>query len=346
MIVPTSTCVQSRFKHLAKITILLSLLVAVVLLALGEASPRLTADDKKEASSLPADLAAVPGDAVAFVSIRLADLWNAPYMKESRQEMAEDLKKRRDETGLGPEQIERVTIVFPTARDIYEQLFVISTFKPYDKKKLRLCLGNPDESQVNGRTYYTAPFSVAALYLLNDRVFLFGAPKAFGCFFRERRGANKTALQESLATAAKKHLAVAGINGRRIDKELPDLAADVSPLLAFLLIKPQSITLTWDLDEEDRGDAVLTFDSEDTAKEGERVMHDFVPWLRMESDVYLKNLPGRNRDPLAAPVEKLQILLRDAKIQRKGAAVRASVRKRTDLGSAISPLVESLLRRQ
>src|SRR5262249_15226679 len=57
----------------------------------------------------------VPGDAAAFLSVRVADVWNKQVPEETRELFSEDIDKALQAAcGLQLADLERVTIVLPT----------------------------------------------------------------------------------------------------------------------------------------------------------------------------------------------------------------------------------------
>src|SRR5690242_5623128 len=92
------------------------LALGVALLASGEGGLGWTADEAPRAdarAALPADLKAVPRDALVMVSVRLADLWRDEVGKQIRQkeprEVAGAAKEMEQSLGVTVEQVERLT---------------------------------------------------------------------------------------------------------------------------------------------------------------------------------------------------------------------------------------------
>jgi hypothetical protein len=107
-----------------------------------------------------ADMALVPGDAPAFVSIQVADMWKDPAVKRqvrSSTDSDDPIKELEDNTGLKPEDIERVTIVSPND-DKLDGWSIILTNKNYDKKKILDSLRGNQEITYEGKTYHVGRF--------------------------------------------------------------------------------------------------------------------------------------------------------------------------------------------
>src|SRR5262249_15294171 len=81
------------------------------------------------------DLAYVPEDASAVMSVRVADLWKADKVQELlRLTGAPDLAaKMREETGLEPKDVERITWVAPDGSPQENWWAVILTTKSLDQ---------------------------------------------------------------------------------------------------------------------------------------------------------------------------------------------------------------------
>src|SRR5687767_7186232 len=96
------------------------------------------AAQKKEAAkadSLPADLSRAPAKGMVMFSVRPADLWTSPVGKGVREKMGKEVAAMtaaiKEETGLEPGDIERLTLVLrdPGAR---APLVLLSTVKKAD----------------------------------------------------------------------------------------------------------------------------------------------------------------------------------------------------------------------
>src|SRR5262249_12456890 len=84
----------------------------------------LSAGDKggpKKKIMVPADLAWIPSDAAFFLQLRPTDIWDCEPGKVLREQLPEDVKRlHRDmeqDLGVGPADMESLTLVFPTLRD-------------------------------------------------------------------------------------------------------------------------------------------------------------------------------------------------------------------------------------
>src|SRR5262249_39068255 len=98
------------------------------------------AAQKKEAAKaegLPADLARAPAKGMLMLSVRPADLWTSPLGKGIREKMGKAAAALpaalKEEAGLGPADVERLTLVVrdPGAR---APLLLVSAVEKVDRK--------------------------------------------------------------------------------------------------------------------------------------------------------------------------------------------------------------------
>jgi hypothetical protein len=96
----------------------------------------------------------LPGDAVAFVSIRSADLWKSDTVRKTLASLEKgDFADRMEAaTGLRPEAVERVTAVF-ASDDLGVWWAVAETAGPEGVARLRAKLAVPRDVWASGRRY-------------------------------------------------------------------------------------------------------------------------------------------------------------------------------------------------
>ena len=146
-------------------------------LALGLASTAFAQTGKP--APLPPDVAIVPPDAVAFVHVRVADLWNSDAFKEIRDivmqagtKALEGFDKRFLPT---PSSIERVTafVLPPGEENKQPQLVVvIGTNRAIDKEAfLKSALPNGVEKKLGTQTYLHDAKADISMHFITDRVF-------------------------------------------------------------------------------------------------------------------------------------------------------------------------------
>jgi hypothetical protein len=167
------------------------LLVAGIVLGLGSS---LTAAPVAQA---PAGVRLVPADAAAFLSVRLAEVWKLGswrnvlvrgdfreriglVMDESREEFAQ---RCQEALGVGIEDIERATVVWPSAenphlRDVPPEVrttvIIYTLSRPGLHPKPISGALQQEVRRYRGRTYWTDSDGWTAFYQVDERTFLIG----------------------------------------------------------------------------------------------------------------------------------------------------------------------------
>jgi hypothetical protein len=132
------------------------------------------------------DLILVPTEAQAVVSVRLADLWNSPLVKDQLKQAGVEqmVSKYQDEFGLAPGDIERVTFV---AMDVKTNgqpptgFAIVQTSKTIDKDKILAAIekssaNKPKETTFQGKTYYmVSAGGNGAVYFHADKIAVLGS---------------------------------------------------------------------------------------------------------------------------------------------------------------------------
>jgi hypothetical protein len=194
------------------------LLGAAALLGSGDGRDVAAKDEPAAKAKLPADLALVPGDAFAFATIRVADLWNDPGTKPLRERLSKefpDVYKELEKTaGVPLEQIERLSFVITKTPGPGDQgpvfAILVTTTKPYDKQKLLAALV-PDskEETRKGKAMYV--LGGAAVCPIDATTFLMGATDVVEDVLERAGKVTDSPLAPALTLAAGKHHAVGGI---------------------------------------------------------------------------------------------------------------------------------------
>lgn len=96
----------------------------------------------------PKDLDVVPRDAFGFVTVKVADLWDAPTFRPVREAVDGRVAKLLEEnTGVAPADLDRVTLVWPMFFDGHgadQPVIAVSTRKPFDRAKVLKALRAAD----------------------------------------------------------------------------------------------------------------------------------------------------------------------------------------------------------
>jgi hypothetical protein len=261
-----------------RIWVRLGLVVALgggMTLAALRNGPLLSARDQpagESRSDLPADLNAVPREAVGFGTIRLADWWTSEAAKAVRdrivKEKADAVKELEKSLGAAPADVERLTLVMTDAREEGPPMIAVATLKPFDRARVltTVAQGAREETHKEKSLYVTE--SGRALQFLGDRAYMMGPANALRAL--AERPARDGTLTPALQLAAGKHLLTVGANPavfRDFEGKLPPDAEPFKPLL-----KMRYATAVLDLDDEIRLIGRLVFANADQARDANKAL--------------------------------------------------------------------------
>jgi prepilin-type processing-associated H-X9-DG protein len=298
----------------------------------------------KAQAELPADLARVPADATALMSIHLGAVWNSDWAREVRAKLADDLKDAQGEFerhfGLPLDQVNRLTLVIMDVRGP-EPLAFVSTSKPYDRAKVLAALGpTPKEEKHKDHTFFTGK-NRRAVYPLDGQTLVFGRDNEIVSFL-DAPVVKEGNLSRSLQAAAGKHVLVLGVNVSAVAEvvagELPPQAEMFRPLL-----KARSAVATVDEGEKIRGELHLSFAKEADAQEAQKAATAARALL---DGVLGQGIQQMARDKDSAKVVDLlkqaQAGLKNAAIEQKGSSLQARVEVQIDRATLGMTLVEGV----
>jgi hypothetical protein len=230
--------------------------LALLLLAGGGASAPAPPMERGD----PNDLALVPADAQGFLTIRVADLWKNDLVRRGLKALEDQGVKREQveelwkQTGLGPEDIERLTFVFA---DVQKEVawVVVATSKPYDRKRLLDKLQDARAVRHAGKTYHVGKMAVGgpggdmALYFAGPRVAVYGSEAGMKHFLAGGGKAGKGPLEGALKLARGKHHLVGAMNvPPDAMRELKQAAGGGGPVKGLeVLFELKSATLVADV---------------------------------------------------------------------------------------------------
>jgi hypothetical protein len=315
---------------------LLAVLGGAVALGLLAGGPVRSAGDDEAKGDVPADLRLVPRDALAFLSVRLGDVWN----RESMQGVREAIKKQSPEVrehwlshvGLPPGDIERLTMVILDfdARAQPMPLFFVHTAKPYGRDKvLAAVAANAKEEKRGGHTLYVGDKG-ETVHFIDDNDYVTSSADAVRSLL-ERPAAKEGVLDGALKLAAGKHAVVAGLNPETLEREAADkLPAEAEPFRP--LLKTQTATLTVDLDKGLRGRLRLAFAKEPEAKDATEPVKSGLFLARGPLAQGIKELDkqGREAAPIVELLKNAEAGLKDAKVEQDGRNVEVGVDVKVD----------------
>jgi Protein of unknown function (DUF1559) len=191
-------------------------------------------------------LALVPGDAVGFVSYRLADVWNSEQVRMIPPEVMGQITVLENKVGLKIGDVERVVAVFPSAEDQQSLWVAVETTKDIDQEKLKTALRATEESSLQGVTYFKSPGlqSTSIHFVHNKLLVIAPAREGMEAYVNGKPGQAGSPLFRGLSAAAGKATAVLAFHPpapfmQRLGASLPPALAEFQGLLDF-----QTITMT------------------------------------------------------------------------------------------------------
>jgi hypothetical protein len=196
----------------------------------------------------------VPADAFALASLRVADVWNAPPVRQTVTQLPPgivdldaELGKVEQKTGLRPDDVERATLVVFNPKD--ETAWVVVTTRgPVNREKVTAALaaGAKEASHQSKPYLVNAEGERLALHFADDRTFVF-APEASlkRCLEVAARPAPSGLLADAASRAAsgQEHLVAAiAPPPEDVQKALADAPPDVKPYLPVLEVRSAVLT--------------------------------------------------------------------------------------------------------
>jgi hypothetical protein len=282
------------------------------------------------------DLALIPANAQAFLGIHLAELWKTPAMREALRERrerdpeAEDPAETLDrQTGLRPEQVERLTVV---TIDSGRRLgwAVARTLAAYDRARVLHRLGSSRQVFHQGQSYHLgmgADGRPAAVSFVGTRVLVAGPEEGVRLCLELAGKASKRPLESVISLLASgQHTAVAGVN--------PQASGETMKLQAGLptLENIRLITATLDVNEKVVLEAKAELVSEETAERLSEVLKGYLAKAKLLGLVALVDPEG--------PVAKSLALLRKMKVTQQGNQVK--LKADVEKGSSVAGLLLTL----
>jgi hypothetical protein len=322
-------------------------LVAGLILVDGARSGSRAGGAEPGAAALPPDLDAVPRDAVALASVRVADLWQHEAAKGLREKLAKEapavVQGWQAAVGAPPQDVERLTAVFPDVTAVQHEsapLVYVATAKPYDREKvLAAAAPGAKEEKRKGQALF-AGSNGRGISFLGERAYLVGGADDIRILY-ERGPLKKEGPQAgALRLAAGKHSAVVGVAPQPLVKEvqdkLPPQAEPFKPLL-----ETQAATLVLDLGREVRGEVSLHFPSEKDAQAAEPAAKQGLDLARAGLEQGIKET-AEGGPKLTEVLKQVEAALKDAAVTRQGDRLEAGVTVKVDVSTAGEALVETV----
>jgi prepilin-type processing-associated H-X9-DG protein len=187
---------------------------------------------------LPADLAAVPGSAVGFVHVRVAELWKGEALKDVRALVAKAGPKYLEMLDQrfvpAPSSVERVTLIVSLDQQKSEPgvIVVLTTSAPFDRDKLvKNSLTAAKEHKAGDVTYYVDERLNVAVHVAGERMLVFGPEPALKAYL-SRGDKGNGVFAAVLKEAAGKNPITVAVNAALLP---PDLLALAPPPARSLL---------------------------------------------------------------------------------------------------------------
>jgi hypothetical protein len=232
-------------------------------------------------AELPKDLDAVPRNAVGFVHLRAAALWNSEVNAEIRRCVrfagGDAIGSFDEHFAPAPTTFDRMTLVFLTPQSLMKPfpevdpeavsaLVILRTSKPFDREAVRKHLSER-EKRAGKHSYYFKEDMWSGLTFLDDQTFVIGSEDALLRYLEMKATDDaKGPLAAGLAAAAGNAHITAGINPSALDK---DLTAAIPPPLAPLT-KARSIATTISFGKRLQVDCKADFANADELTAGEK----------------------------------------------------------------------------
>jgi hypothetical protein len=297
--------------------------------------------------TMPADLAFVPGDAVGFIHVRLADVWKSDFSREWRETVLKAgekylaaFDKRFFPT---PSSLDRLTIFLASStkhRPPKAPLTIVATSKAIDKEKfLEFTMpGASEEKTPPEGTILVDAKKKTAVRFLDDKTFVVAPVDALRDFLSRPR-ATKGNLRAALELARSGKSVVMALNPQALpERELRDVPGPFQPLL-----KAKLATLTLSLKKESRVDVHLAYADADQAGEAETAAQEAIKLARtfiakgrkeLEAKVLGRGQPGSLEElPEAAAslfglgmLKRAEEFLDSSPITKEGDSLHVSVK--------------------
>jgi hypothetical protein len=278
----------------------------------------------------------VPGDAEIFVSIRMADAWKVNATKDALASLKQIDPKYADlgssmekETGLKPEDVERITFIAEDADNKDKRWSVVSTLKPYDREKIKSNLTNVTTAKHEGKTYIVGKDkdgAKEAFYFASSRLFVEGSEEGLKRALSVAAGKpTKGPMDEPLKLAKGKAHLVIGYNfpAKKMKKFKDVLVGNLARLKAVGEVQSGTAVVNWG-DQADI-DLTLKFADDAKAKSGREALDNAVKMGKELLKIVFPQIK-QSDDKTRKGVKSLQTALDSVKIDQKGAAVTASGR--------------------
>jgi hypothetical protein len=325
---------------------------AAVLAGVPDGSDVAAKDEPAAKGKLPADIALIPGDAFAFVTVRVADLWNDEGTKALRTDFAKEMpdayKEAIKSVSVPPDQIERLTFVItktPGPNDPGPVVAVlVATKKPYDQKKVLADLvPEGKEAKHAGKTYFVQ--GEAAVYPVNATTFLMGRTDTVDGVMDAAGKGGDTVLAPALALAAGKYQVVGAMRPAALLDTIGNMIPP--PVEAFKpLLEAQAAYGHIQFGKEAKAEAHLIYGGDSETKDAVTAAKGLVALIQSVlpmGQAELDKLPKGKVDTFKKLYKEFGTTLKDVPIEAKGKEVKVTLTLKADVATISKGVFEGLI---
>jgi hypothetical protein len=335
-------------------------LLAGLLVALGLAHAATAGDEPRPPAktALPPELDAVPRDALGFVSLRVADLWNSAVAADLRKRLAQEdptgyrkaeteaLQEFEKNLGVPLPSVERLTVVGLEFQHPDRAILLVTSAKPYDRDRLlKVLVPDAKETKYAGHSYWRLDKGPWALYVLNDRTYALGKDAQTMEGFLDQLGDKRNGgpLSAALKLAAARHQLVGGLNPAQFAPLRTERwAAEVEPFKP--LLDARSAALAVDIAKDVRLELSLTFADADQAKEGEKAVKAGRDMARRFLAQGMKELAKEEGvASLLQAVKQIDAMLKGMLVEQQRSAVQVTLPK-IDGSAVVDVMVPTVIK--
>ncbi len=289
--------------------------VAALVVVTRPADPSVAAQPSTKPATT-ADLALIPGDALGFAHVRVAEVWKSDSLKPFRKVIEKAGPSAFDTLDKdftpAPSTLERVTTValpFASADMADLKTVTILAFnKPFDADKVKKqYMPKGEEKKANGKAYTSDKLAGVAVHFADDKTLVFGDADTLPAFLA-LKGKPSEAFADAVKLAGTKPL-VACVNVKALpipDQLKNDLPDNLKPLLTA-----ETAVLSADFEKDVNVTLAIGFASADDAKGGEKALRALAEMGRQQlveprqfAEQLVKGDPARKKDT-PRPLEDL-----------------------------------------
>jgi hypothetical protein len=291
---------------------------------------------------LAADLELIPGDALGFVTIRVADIVKSDVGKQIldglKNAQGNPLALMEQQFGVSLGDIERVSIVVPSME--FTTVWAVVLFsKPVDQTKISAGMGAQAQKHQD-KQYYAS--RTTALYFSDDKTLIVGAPTGVRHFLQASSRGKATGPLTNLvkqAVASRNHIFGAEAPAAVMQGFKNQLKQAPGGEMFAPLLELQTATMTIDFGaSETKIDVTASFPNEGTAKKAQETLQSVLPLAKIALSAQKKQVAGTPFAPAFSVVEQA---LNDLKIQQQGPDLKIAINLKVDLAKIILDAMKS-----